>query len=211
MKPADNLYHILGLAPDATQSEIRKAYQRLSMQHHPDRGGDNAKFAAINNAYQVLGDSARRAKYDDTGATEEADPLRLRAIDHLSRLFYKVLNENEVDYTDLVEVMREHIIDCTRQHEAQIAAANMAIVKCEKTIKRTKAKEGHILFDIQNNLINQHRQLIKTNEDGISLLEMMTTLIEDVNYNADEQPPMPRHVWHGFGPSSGGSGGLNIG
>jgi curved DNA-binding protein len=57
-------YAILGLHKTATQDEIKSAYKKLAMQHHPDRGGDHNAFAQINEAYQVLKDPAKRAEYD---------------------------------------------------------------------------------------------------------------------------------------------------
>ena len=58
-------YSTLGVPKNATQEEIKKAYRKLAMEHHPDRGGDNAKFASINAAYDVLGDVEKRKEYDN--------------------------------------------------------------------------------------------------------------------------------------------------
>jgi curved DNA-binding protein len=57
-------YSILGVAKSANQDDIKRAYRKLAMQHHPDKGGDEAKFKQINEAYSVLGDPAQRAQYD---------------------------------------------------------------------------------------------------------------------------------------------------
>lgn len=62
-----NHYDTLGISKTATQDEIKKAYRKLAMQHHPDRGGDEAKFKAINEANDVLGDPQKRATYDAGG------------------------------------------------------------------------------------------------------------------------------------------------
>jgi molecular chaperone DnaJ len=59
------LYDTLGVSPRASAADVRDAYRRLARQHHPDRGGrDAAAMAAVNEAYRVLGDPARRAVYD---------------------------------------------------------------------------------------------------------------------------------------------------
>jgi curved DNA-binding protein len=58
-------YAILGVSKTASQEEIKKAYKKLAMQHHPDRGGDNQKFQEINTAYSVLSDPEQRAQYDN--------------------------------------------------------------------------------------------------------------------------------------------------
>jgi hypothetical protein len=58
-------YETLGVRADATTAEIRDAYRALARRHHPDRGPvDTGAMAAINEAYRVLGDPARRAVYD---------------------------------------------------------------------------------------------------------------------------------------------------
>lgn len=57
-------YNILGINKNATQEEIKKAYRKLAMKHHPDRGGDNTLFQKINEAYNTLGDPQKRAQYD---------------------------------------------------------------------------------------------------------------------------------------------------
>jgi DnaJ-class molecular chaperone len=48
----------------ATPAEIKQAYRRLAMQHHPDRGGDQNRFQEIQQAYDVLGNDQKRAQYD---------------------------------------------------------------------------------------------------------------------------------------------------
>lgn len=58
-------YTTLGVARNATSDEIKKAYRKLASQHHPDKGGDKAKFQAIQEAYSVLSDSEKKAQYDN--------------------------------------------------------------------------------------------------------------------------------------------------
>jgi curved DNA-binding protein len=65
-------YKILGVDRKASEEDIRKAYRKLAMQHHPDRNPNNKqaedRFKEINEAYQVLSDSKKRAHYDRLGS-----------------------------------------------------------------------------------------------------------------------------------------------
>lgn len=58
-------YSILGVTKTATPEEIKRAYRKLAAQHHPDRGGDTAKFQEVQAAYDTLSDPNKRAGYDD--------------------------------------------------------------------------------------------------------------------------------------------------
>lgn len=60
----NDYYKTLGVAENASPDEIQKAYRKLAMKHHPDRGGDQAKFKDISAAYDILGDGQKRAEYD---------------------------------------------------------------------------------------------------------------------------------------------------
>ena len=63
-------YDILGVDKTASDSELKKAYKKQSMQHHPDRGGDEAKFKEVNEAYTALKDPQKRQMYDQFGTTD---------------------------------------------------------------------------------------------------------------------------------------------
>jgi len=69
-------YRILGVDRKADEKTIKRAYRRLAVQFHPDKNpGDNQsedRFKEINEAYEVLGDSTKRAKYDQLGASYQA-------------------------------------------------------------------------------------------------------------------------------------------
>ncbi len=67
-----NYYDILGVDKNASESEIKAAFRALAHKHHPDKGGDEAKFKEINEAYQVLSDKQKRAQYDRFGSANSS-------------------------------------------------------------------------------------------------------------------------------------------
>jgi curved DNA-binding protein CbpA len=81
------LYEVLGLdstKPIISQAEIKKAHRAAAKQHHPDKGGSEARMAEINYAYKVLGDPEKRARYDAEGdVTDRAEDAQLRGMEVL--------------------------------------------------------------------------------------------------------------------------------
>lgn len=74
MAKTQDYYDILGVARTAGDEEIKKAYRKLAMQHHPDRNPGNKaaeeKFKVINEAYAVLSDPEKRSTYDRYGTAD---------------------------------------------------------------------------------------------------------------------------------------------
>ena len=83
--PTTNHYERLGVRPDVTADELRRAYRRLALDAHPDRRIDGAPtdvMAAINEAWSVLGDPSRRAEYDRTLAPPAVPPTPPASTEH---------------------------------------------------------------------------------------------------------------------------------
>lgn len=60
-------YEALNLKKNCTTEEVKKAYRKLAIVHHPDKGGDPEKFKEISRAYEVLADEEKRKLYDEYG------------------------------------------------------------------------------------------------------------------------------------------------
>jgi molecular chaperone DnaJ len=61
-------YEVLGVGKSASADEIKKAFRKAAVQHHPDKeGGDETKFKEVNEAYEVLKDQQKRQRYDQFG------------------------------------------------------------------------------------------------------------------------------------------------
>lgn len=62
--PNKDYYRVLWIDENASQEDIKKAFRKFAMKHHPDKGWDQEKFKEVNEAYQVLWDAKKRAQYD---------------------------------------------------------------------------------------------------------------------------------------------------
>lgn len=62
--PQKDYYKVLGVEETASDDDIKKAFRKLAMKHHPDKWGDQEQFKTINEAYQVVGDTQKRQQYD---------------------------------------------------------------------------------------------------------------------------------------------------
>jgi DnaJ family protein B protein 4 len=76
-KKSASPYTTLGVSKNASDKEITKAYRKLCLKHHPDKGGDEDSFKQVSEAYQVLSDPEQRKMYDAFGTTtkEGANPF----------------------------------------------------------------------------------------------------------------------------------------
>jgi curved DNA-binding protein CbpA len=94
-----NPYEELAVLRTAHTETIRKAYRREAAKHHPDKGGDPAKWERIRLAHEVLTDPKLRKIYDETGRIEEAKPDNDRAValgvieSHIAAIMNKFLTD----------------------------------------------------------------------------------------------------------------------
>lgn len=73
-----NPYSVLGVQKSADEKAVKSAFRKLAMKYHPDQNADNksaqAKFAEINQAYEIIGDREKRAQYDRGEIDDEGKP-----------------------------------------------------------------------------------------------------------------------------------------
>ena len=71
--PTINYYDVIGVSQKSDIDEIKRAYHKLAMKHHPDRGGDVSTMQSINEAYNILREEDNREYYDRIREEYEAE------------------------------------------------------------------------------------------------------------------------------------------
>lgn len=100
--PEPSLYEVLGVAKDASDTDIKRAYRQLSLQWHPDRNSSpeaQSKFQEISAAYETLSDSQKRQIYD--AETDEMDSID-------SMFFRQQGNADMQDINNILNMMFGH-------------------------------------------------------------------------------------------------------
>ncbi|MCD6415618.1 MAG: J domain-containing protein [Planctomycetes bacterium] len=91
----ENYYEVLGVGPGATAEEIKKAYRRMARRTHPDVQAPEANswhFLRVRRAYEVLGDTRERARYDMTYGVAGRGDARAVCRQTLNRHFATLLH-----------------------------------------------------------------------------------------------------------------------
>lgn len=107
---ATDLYAELGVARDADSEAIKKAYRTKAKIVHPDKkGGDSAKFHALQVAYDVLSDAARRASYDQTGRVDGGGDLNAEILQFIDASLAAACTMPNPGCFDLVQLTKNQI------------------------------------------------------------------------------------------------------
>lgn len=133
-------YETLGLTPSATLDEIKAARRSLTQRWHPDKeGGDAEKFKAIKEAYEILEDPEKRARYDGgKDPNGEGEAARYAA---LSALFMSMVDKLG-ETSNIIEEMRAHFRKQKQAIAADITGFQQAIRRREKVVKKIIRKSG---------------------------------------------------------------------
>jgi len=164
-------YDILGVRPDATASEIKKAYYLKAKQNHPDRHSDDpeahSKFQKIGQAYQVLSDESLRASYDSQGkegvdSAPKMDSATLYAMIFGSEKFIPLIGELKV----------------TSQMQAMIETkGDLRNVNSKLEAFRQRKRETICAI----NLVNKLQGYVDSNEDSKSFVESVQDELNELS------------------------------
>jgi molecular chaperone DnaJ len=142
-------YELLGVDRSATQDEIKRAYRRLARELHPDANPDpaaEAKFKKVAEAYEVLSDPEKRARYDRFGSsgTQMGDPFAASGLGDLFDAFFNAGARNRADAGPRRGVDLEVVAHLTLEETVSGVAKNVSVrtaVACD-TCQATGARPG---------------------------------------------------------------------
>ena len=187
-----NPYKILGVDPTAELPHIKRAFQLLAKELHPDRGGDEAKAKDINLAWAILRDDKLRDDYDKYGTSVSEDKLREKAEGLFKDLCKQVLASRSHDLlSDLANALRR----LERQHAAGTSDALSRIAYNKLVLGITKRKAGANLLDV---LILEEQAALEAHQEGLKetkavikmlheMLESYSTVLDTVEQEALQQ------------------------
>jgi curved DNA-binding protein CbpA len=184
------LYEILGVATDATQAQIKKAYRMKAKTAHPDVGGDPENFKALVVAYNILFDPEKRKRYGSGETAEkitEAEASRDQKIIALvMNLFVQVVHAAAIDHQNVVDMLGFSIRNSMQEFQKKISNEEQKIKKFESVLKRLKVKEGENLFAISANAqIGNHRRAITAFEEQVSIGDGALKFLDAYSYEIE--------------------------
>ena len=187
----EDLYAILGVDPEATDAQIRKAYKKLAIELHPDRyvgrpaEQDEAqkRFAQVSHAYNVLKDTEQRNEYDfmrrlHGGESEESDPepalddeARQRRRERGERYFKQgMTRQMDRDFKGAIDSFKEAI-----RHDASVAQWHSMLAVCYQKLgwhSYAKAEvEAALKLDPRDALAVKLRTVLREHERATRELE----------------------------------------
>lgn len=130
-----SIYEILNIAKDADEDAVKKAYRKLALKYHPDKGGDAKTFQALSLAHSILSDPEKRKIYDQTGELdgEESSGDFDTWYDYFRNLFPKITVSDidkfgktyigsEEEEADVIAAYEQHTGDLKKIMECVIFA-----------------------------------------------------------------------------------------
>lgn len=179
-----SLYEILGVEPQATIEELKRAFRRKAKVAHPDRhGGDDSAMAAINRAYDVLSDPERRQAYDERGEEAFASPLEELVRGALMEAFADALNADvEGDVVGHARSFLMRRMNAQEQKIAELRRHTVRIIKLRESVVANKGVPNHFHTLIDTSLeklapeLVRLEKMIEVHAHAIEQLEGYTSL-----------------------------------
>lgn len=183
-----NHYEVLGVPKDADSDTIKAAYRAKASANHPDREGGSAEvMAAVNRAYEILGDAERRARYDATG--QETEPLTIeeKAEAKLLDIFRGILDsEQAISQFGVVgsarQIMEKTLSDMA-SHRAKLEATRKRLAKLSGKVQ-VEGRPRNLVQMLLDQRIRDLGATLAKHDEEIKLAECIRDILNA--YRDDE-------------------------
>lgn len=185
-----NYYDILGVEQNSSTEQIKQAYRKLAMKHHPDRNEGNsaseAEFKKINEAYMTLSDEAKREQYDHK--------LMAQRFRHTQNTNFKQPNGfTETEINDIFKSFfgrRNPFHDVFQEGiKKQVYEISLsfweAAFGCEKILELKGKKDNRYAFHVKFPPATQHGQVMDLDIPNAPSVELHIFVKEDKNFTRD--------------------------
>lgn len=183
MEVATDFYQVLGIRKNAKQSTIKRAYRRLALIHHPDKGGDPEQFKRITEAYTVLSNETKRAKYD-AGEDYTVDVADL-ATKKIKNAFLEIIEMGRD--ADSVEIITAIICNEKSRQERTIQQLKAYYERNHNLIDKVKPKhdQPNIFNDVINDTLIQISRQMKAAGHEIAICDEAAKIISGYYYKKE--------------------------
>lgn len=185
-------YETLGVPHDADRDAIRKAYRSAAQQSHPDKGGNEERFLAVQAAWDTLGDDHRRKHYDQTGDSNRPPTPEEEAEQKLVELFDDVV-ANERFTGNIIEIANQIVVKTLADLDRQQTIISRKLEKLRKNATRITRAEGFNAYEwvIAARIQNAERTQEAMAHDR-QVLECIRELLTGYKDEAPEEPTEAR-------------------
>ena len=178
------LHITLGVKPDATPWEIKKAYRDKARANHPDKGGDTRRFQDIQNAYAILINPKKREHYERTGdERNRVVTLREQAEQKLCQFIVSFLEQSDGRYINPLAEIVTHVNNNLKESEKAPAILKAKAQKIREAKNRLKG-ESNVRLILESFAVNIEGRIIKVNEEREVMREVLK-VIGELEYMVD--------------------------
>jgi curved DNA-binding protein CbpA len=187
------LYEILGVEPNATAEQLKKAYKSMSQKVHPDKNPDDPdaenKFKEVKHAYEVLKDPVKRKNYDETG--REDNWVEMRAYQTIGEIYAQMAKQHNY-------VRKNYLKDVTMAVQNTLRQCTQDKKKFESEIERIEYLIEHtdcpplMLRGLNHNLAELLHKVGHAKE-ALEIMKLSLDILDKAKYTG-EVPVAPPTV-----------------
>ena len=192
MSTREDLYEVLGVSKSANDDEIRKAYRKLCLTHHPDKGGDEEVFKRIKLAYEILSDFIRRKEYDKTGNISESRGTRSDALERIAQMLFNIVPNFSPEHDNLIAIMTNEVIGIKAGVMQNIDSCNKHLQKLNRVIERLsiKTEDENIILQFLEKHVELRKQENLEFKRRLEVCDVVIEILKDYEYGLISLPDM---------------------